>query len=87
MSRQYTFSVTDLQAQTDELVAAVHGSNDFVIISDSGAPKSTLHNLRASQSLQRAVSILERVVAERADAAGERRAEIDEVLKQLCVVH
>lgn len=88
MSRQYTFSITDQHAHADELVAAaVRDSNDVVIISDNRASKAVLQDIRAFQSLQRAVSILERLVAERADAIEERRAEIDDVPKQLRVIH
>jgi prevent-host-death family protein len=85
MTKQGMFSVSHLRTHADDLIAAIHGGNDVVIISDNGAPKVVLQDIHSFQSLQRAVKILEKLVAERADSLEEQRAEINDVLNQLRV--
>lgn len=76
-----------MRTHTDDLIAAVHASNEVVVSADNDTHEAALHDARSFHSLQRAVTVLERVIAERADAIEEQRAEINVVLTQLRVVH
>jgi prevent-host-death family protein len=87
MNKHSTFSVAHLRMHADELIAAVQGSHEVLVIADHGAPKAVLQDIRSFQSLLRAVNILEKLVAERADAIEDQRAEINDVLEQLRVIH
>ena len=81
--KQSMFSVTHLRVHTDELLAAVHGSNDIVVIAENGAPKAVLQDIQAFHSLNRAVSLLERIAVEHAVALEDKRVEINSVLGEL----
>jgi prevent-host-death family protein len=83
MSGHVTFSVAHLRAHVEELISAVHGSSQVVFISDHGTPKAVLQDVRSFQSLQQAVNLLERLIADDADTLGGRQSEIREVLGRL----
>ena len=87
MMKQSAFSLACLRAHADELVAAVHGSNDVIVITDSGSPKAVLQDIHSFQSLHRTISLLENLVAEHADVLAPNRAEIDSVLGQLHIIN
>ena len=83
MKKPHMFSVAHLRAHADELVAAVNGTNHVVVITHNGTPRAVLQDLQSFEALRRAVSLLEKLVAERAAVLTESRAEIDSVLDQL----
>ncbi|HKR46785.1 MAG TPA: type II toxin-antitoxin system prevent-host-death family antitoxin [Paraburkholderia sp.] len=83
MNGHVIFSIAHLRTHAEELVAAVHGSNQVVFISDHGTPKAVLQDVGSFQSLQQAVNLLERLMADDANALGGRLSEIREVLGSL----
>lgn len=83
MIKQSTFSIGHLRIHTEELLAAVHGSNEVVVIAENGAPKAVLQDIQAFHSLNRAVSLLEKLAIEHAVALEDKRVEINNILGQL----
>jgi hypothetical protein len=87
MNNERRFQVAHLHVHADEFIAAVHGSNDATATVETGLPLAVSQDIRSFESLQRAMNILEKLVRDRADAIEERRAEINDVLEHLRVVH
>nr|WP_265335325.1 hypothetical protein [Paraburkholderia franconis] len=67
--------------------SARRGYNCVIVITDNGAPKAVLQDVRLCEHLHRAVSLLEKLVSEHADVLTLNRAEIDSVLGQLRTVN
>jgi PHD/YefM family antitoxin component YafN of YafNO toxin-antitoxin module len=83
MKKQSMFSVAHLKAHTSDLVAAVSGSYDAVFITDDGMTKAVLQDVRAYESLHRAVARLEGLVAEEAGLTTVHHADIRSILTDL----
>ncbi|MEX3935823.1 type II toxin-antitoxin system prevent-host-death family antitoxin [Paraburkholderia phymatum] len=49
MIKKNAFSLAYLRAHADELVAAVHGSNSVIVITDNGVPKAALQDVRSCE--------------------------------------
>ena len=83
MKKPRMFSVAHLRAHADVIVAAVGGGNDVIVIGDDGAPTVVLQSFQSFERFQKAVSLLEKLAIEQADALVKNRDEIDAILGRL----
>jgi prevent-host-death family protein len=83
MKKHSMFSVAHLKAHTSDLVNAVSGSNDAVFITADGAPKVVLQDVRAYESLHRAMARLEDLVDHEENLTPVHRSDIRSILSDL----
>lgn len=83
MKKASMFSVAHLKAHASDLVNAVSGSDDAVFITADGAPKAVLQDIRAYESLHRAMARLEGLVDDRDCPASIHHADIRSILSDL----
>lgn len=79
------FSVAHLKAHADDLIDAVHGSHEIVVITRDGTPNVVLQDVNAFRSLQRAVGLLEKLANQHIEVLKSAQPEIESVLNQLRV--
>jgi len=83
MKKQSMFSVAHLKAHAGDLVDAVSGSYDAVYITADGTPKAVLQDIRAYESLHRAMTRLEGLVDGENGLEPVHHADIHSILNDL----
>jgi hypothetical protein len=87
MNMRNTYLANHTRTYADDLTTAEHRKSGVATTANHESRHEVPEDNRSFQSLQRAMNILERLVAERGNAIEDQRAEINDVLNKLRVVH